>query len=182
MLAYVSKIQLKRRNMFLRINKIILLIFVSVLCIGCDQISKFAAKNLIEPDTVISLLGDTIRLQLVKNEGAFLSMGSSLPDKWQFWIFTISVALALFILVVYYIFSESLSKLSSLGLSLIISGGLGNLIDRIIYKGLVIDFLNFGIGNLRTGILNIADMAITFGIILLLYAFLINKRDRNDFN
>jgi signal peptidase II len=57
---------------------------------------------------------------------------------------------------------------------------LGNLIDRIVYKGIVIDFLNFGIGNLRTGILNIADMAITFGIILLLYAFLIQKRGRNN--
>lgn len=166
--------------MFSRVNKIILLLFVSVLCIGCDQTSKFAAKNLIEPDTVTSLLGDTIRLQLVKNEGAFLSMGSSLPDKWRFWILTVLVGLALFILVAYYLFSESLSKLSYLGLSLIISGGLGNLIDRIIYKGIVIDFLNFGIGNLRTGILNIADMAITFGIILLLYTFLVKKRNRND--
>jgi signal peptidase II len=166
--------------MFLRINKIILILFVSMLCIGCDQTSKFAAKNLIEPDTVISLLGDTIRLQLVKNEGAFLSMGSSLPDEWRFWIFTISVTLALLILLIYYLFSASLPRLSYLGLSLIISGGLGNLIDRIIYKGIVIDFLNFGIGNLRTGILNIADMAITFGIILLLYSYLTNKRGRND--
>ncbi|MDD4289005.1 MAG: signal peptidase II, partial [Atribacterota bacterium] len=35
------------------------------------------------------------------------------------------------------------------------------------------DFLNFGIGNLRTGILNIADMAITFGVILLIYSFIV---------
>ena len=169
--------------MFPRINKIILILFVSLFCIGCDQTSKFAAKNLIEPDAIIRLLGDTIRLQLVNNEGAFLSMGSSLPTEWRFWIFTVSVAIALFILFIYYFFSKSLPLLSSLALSLIISGGLSNLIDRIIYDGVVVDFLNIGIGNFRTGILNMADMAITVGITLMLYASLAKDRSRkNSFN
>ena len=176
---FISK-NLKRDFMFSRINKIILILFVSLFCIGCDQTSKFAAKNLIEPDSVINLLGDTVRFQLANNEGAFLSMGSSLPTEWRFWIFTVSVAIALFILFVYYFFSKSLSQLSSLALSLIISGGLSNLIDRIIYKGVVVDFLNIGIGNFRTGILNIADIAITLGIILLLYASLAKDRSRKN--
>ncbi len=110
-------------------------------------------------------------------------MGSSLPTEWRFWIFTVSVAIALFILFVYYFFSKSLSLLSYLALSLIISGGLSNLIDRIIYKGVVVDFLNIGIGNFRTGILNMADIAITVGITLMLYTSLAKDRSRkNSFN
>jgi len=166
--------------MFLRINKIILILFVSVLCIGCDQTSKFAAKNLIEPDTVISLLGDTVRLQLANNEGAFLSMGSTLPDEWKFWIFIVLTAISLMVLLIYYLLSKSLSLLTSLSLSLIISGGLSNLTDRIIHQGIVVDFLNFGIGNLRTGILNIADIIITLGTFLMLYSFLVKEKDYND--
>ncbi|MDD2352357.1 MAG: signal peptidase II [Candidatus Caldatribacteriota bacterium] len=158
--------------MFLH-NKTVLIIFISAICIGFDQISKYAAKSLIKPGTIISLLGDTIRLQLAKNEGAFLSMGSSFSHEFRFLVFTILVSVMLFLLLIYYFSSKSLSALSYLSLALIISGGFSNLIDRIIHKGVVIDFLNFGIGNLRTGILNIADMAITFGVILLIYSFIV---------
>jgi len=151
------------------------MLFVSVACIGLDQISKYLAKILIKPGTVISLLRDIIRLQLAKNEGAFLSMGSSFSYEYRFVIFTILVSVMLFSLLFYYFSSKSLSSLSYLSLALIISGGFSNLIDRLFHKGIVIDFLNFGIGNLRTGILNIADMAITFGVILLIYSFLIRS-------
>jgi signal peptidase II len=50
--------------------------------------------------------------------------------------------------------------------TLILSGGLGNLFDRVSQQGLVTDFLNLGIGPLRTGIFNVADMAITGGFAL----------------
>ena len=55
------------------------------------------------------------------------------------------------------------------GLTLLIAGGLGNLIDRLVY-GYVTDFLNVGIGSLRTGIFNVADMAIMLGVGLLFFA------------
>jgi len=165
--------------MVLRTNKIIMILFVSILCVGCDQMTKFATKNLMEPGSITSLLGDTIRLQLANNKGAFLSLGSSLSDEWRFWIFTVFVSITLLILLIYYLFSKSLSLLSSIALSLIISGGFSNLIDRILYKGIVIDFLNFGIGNLRTGIINIADITITSGVILIAYSALISNRNRS---
>jgi signal peptidase II len=52
--------------------------------------------------------------------------------------------------------------------SCIIGGGIGNLADRLLNNFRVIDFLNFGIGNLRTGVLNIADISVTFGVIALI--------------
>jgi signal peptidase II len=54
-------------------------------------------------------------------------------------------------------------------LATIIGGGLRNLIDHIFYNFSVIDFLNFGIYSLRTGILNIADLSVTFGAIFLIF-------------
>ena len=55
-------------------------------------------------------------------------------------------------------------------LSCIFSGGASNLYDRALNNGAVVDFLNIGIGPLRTGIFNIADMAILFGAGLFLIA------------
>jgi signal peptidase II len=66
-------------------------------------------------------------------------------------------------------------------LSTIIGGGLGNLIDRIIHNFTVVDFLNFGIGSLRTGVLNIADLSVTFGVILfVIFDFLLTKNEKNN--
>ena len=53
-----------------------------------------------------------------------------------------------------------------LGVALIAAGGVSNLLDRITY-GMVIDFMNVGIGSLRTGIFNVADMAIMLGAAIL---------------
>jgi signal peptidase II len=61
----------------------------------------------------------------------------------------------------------------------IISGGIGNLVDRLLNKFSVIDFLNFGIGSLRTGILNVADLSITFGAIALVIYEIVSNRRKN---
>ena len=59
--------------------------------------------------------------------------------------------------------------------ALIIGGGLGNLIDRILNQGAVIDFMNIGIGPIRTGVFNVADLAILAGIFIFA-AFYAKKR------
>ena len=62
-------------------------------------------------------------------------------------------------------------RLQQLAIVLLLAGGIGNLIDRTFHGGLVIDFLNVGIGPLRTGIFNVADMAIMAGFgLLILYS------------
>ena len=50
-----------------------------------------------------------------------------------------------------------------IAVSFILAGGIGNLIDRVSNHGLVTDFINLGIGPLRTGIFNVADVAVMFG-------------------
>jgi signal peptidase II len=53
-------------------------------------------------------------------------------------------------------------------LALVLGGGSSNLIDRFVNDGYVVDFINLGAGPIRTGIFNVADVAITAGVLLLL--------------
>jgi signal peptidase II len=137
-------------------------------CIAVDQATKWLAKRSLAPDGFMSFAGDTLRLQYAENTGAFLSFGSSLPEPWRHIMLTVCVAIFLTALLAYLFFSRSLGRHYLACLSLVCGGGISNLIDRIAYDGRVVDFLNVGIGPIRTGIFNVADMAITTGAILLL--------------
>ena len=66
------------------------------------------------------------------------------------------------------LFRRDIDRVAFAALGLILAGGVGNLIDRVRLDGIVIDFLNLGIGGVRTGIFNVADIAITAGFLLLL--------------
>jgi signal peptidase II len=71
-------------------------------------------------------------------------------------------------MLVYVLASSDNSKAKMISLSLVLGGGIGNLIDRIFNEGRVIDFMNIGIGSLRTGVFNVADIAISCGVVWLL--------------
>ena len=62
-------------------------------------------------------------------------------------------------------------------LAMVFSGGIGNIFDRIVYDRHVTDFMNMGIGNIRTGIFNVADICVTAGVIGL-FIFFNDKRKR----
>src|SRR5690242_16513220 len=64
-------------------------------CIGCDQVTKWIAKQYLSPGDLISFAGDLFRLQYAENTGAFLSLGASLPDAWRQFAFTILVGVFL---------------------------------------------------------------------------------------
>ncbi|HEY5543250.1 MAG TPA: signal peptidase II [Candidatus Binatia bacterium] len=140
---------------------------IILLCIAVDQATKWLAKIYLAPDGFISLAGDIFRLQYAENTGAFLSLGSSLPPPWRHIVFTVFVGVFLLALLAYLLFNRTLPAAYRAYLSLVCGGGLSNLTDRIAYGGHVVDFLNLGFGPIRTGIFNVADMAITMGAILL---------------
>jgi signal peptidase II len=137
-------------------------------CVGCDQVSKSAARSLLHSGVTESLFSDSLRLQLTQNPGSFLSLGASLPEQLRFTLFTAAVAVILIGLVCAALFARRLSTTRFVALALVAGGGISNLIDRLLYDGRVTDFLNVGIGSLRTGIFNLADMAILSGALLLL--------------
>jgi signal peptidase II len=149
------------------IPRFIVVILTLCCCVGCDQVSKSAARSLLHAGVSESLFADSLRLQLTENPGSFLSLGASLPEHLRFTIFTAAVAVLLIGLVCVSLFARRLSNARFVALALVAGGGLSNLIDRLIYDGRVTDFLNIGIGSLRTGIFNLADMAILAGALLL---------------
>ena len=154
-------------------KKLPALLIVLFICILFDQSTKYTAKHYLEGQGVYSFIGDTFRLVYSENTGAFLGLGSSLPEHIRTLIFSGLVSLFLLAFLVYIIKSSSISKTGVIAGALIISGGLSNLIDRLVNNGAVIDFMNLGIGSLRTGIFNVADMAIMLGALLLIF----NKSD-----
>lgn len=74
------------------------------------------------------------------------------------------------------LFVQPMSLDTVVAWSLVLSGGLGNLVDRIINDGRMIDFMNIGIGSLRTGIFNVADVYITVGVVVLVFQSLQRPR------
>jgi signal peptidase II len=149
------------------ITKRIALIFVvQVSCVACDQTTKSVAQLFLSESGVWSFLGDTVRLQLAHNQGAFLGLGATLPDASRIGIFSVGVGGLLLVLLGFTLFSKSTSTLEILAFSLLLAGGAGNLIDHVIC-GYGVDFMNIGIGSLCTGIFNVADIAVSLGVLIL---------------
>jgi signal peptidase II len=157
-------------------RRLALILFILIACIGIDQATKAVAKNALVDGEVVSMLGDGIRLQPAKNYGTFLSLGASLPEGIRNAATTIGVGLVLAALLAYTIVAKTNNPVVTVALAMLIGGGASNLIDRIAYGGYVVDFLNVGIGPLRTGIFNVADMFIMAGVIVLLFAEQIHRR------
>lgn len=151
-------------------KRLVLLFIVLVSCVGCDQATKSIAVSHLPEMKTFSYLGDTLRLQLTYNRGAFLGLGHSLPEVLRHSIFTVGTCFILLGALVFALVSKSDTFSVVLAVSLFVAGGVGNLIDSIMYDGCFVDFLNIGIRSLRTGIFNIADVAIMEGAIILLYS------------
>lgn len=148
-----------------------LLLLTVLACAGCDQAAKALARGALESSPPVSLLGGAVRLEYTENPGAFLSLGANLPPTARFLVGVVFVAAALAALLVFTLRGTGLSPRQKTGMMLILGGGLGNLIDRLVNAGQVIDFVSLGIGSLRTGIFNLADVAITAGVLLVFLSF-----------
>jgi signal peptidase II len=147
-------------------TKILLFCASSFAFIGCDRVTKDLAKvNLINKETV-SYFHDVLRLEYVENTGAFLGLGSGLPSSASFALLSILPLIFLMILFVYAIKrSRDFNFWRMISLALIFAGGIGNIIDRLLFEKHVSDFINIGIGDLRTGIFNFADVYVTLGVL-----------------
>jgi signal peptidase II len=151
-------------------RKIILFCLINIALLGLDRYTKVLAKQHLENQEPLSYLHDTVRLGYVENTGAFLSFGAGWPESVSFWVFGIIPFLLLLAFLVYCLVKAKDLRLSQLlPLGLIFTGGMGNIADRLMYNRHVTDFMNVGIGSLRTGIFNVADMCVTTGVIILLF-------------
>jgi signal peptidase II len=149
-----------------RARRLLFLFALIVASFACDQATKKLAEAELPPGRRISLLDGAIRLEQVRNSGAFLSMGARLSPAVRRGLFTWGVS-ALVLAALVYAFHPRTAHVPALGAALVAGGGLGNLWDRVMNGGLVTDFMNLGLGQLRTGIFNVADMVIMAGVLVL---------------
>ncbi len=152
-------------------TKILLFCIISIAFISCDRVTKNLAKTHLMNHPDISYLHNTIKLEYAENTGAALNLGDSLPKAASFWLLSMMPLALMVALVVYTLKNlDKLNTLKMIALALIFAGGIGNVIDRLFFDRHVTDFMNVGIAGLRTGIFNVADMAVTAGAICLLIA------------
>ncbi len=153
---------LNKKSRYLLIS---ILVFLSI---AFDQISKIWVRNNFESYSEKSIIGDIFTLIKVENTGAFLGMGSELSEIPRILLLIILPVIVLISITLYTYIDKSLDKLSIIGFSLIIGGGIANIFDRIVF-GSVTDFLYINLGGIfKTGIFNVADLSVTTGMILIL--------------
>jgi signal peptidase II len=148
-------------------RRLLLLGTVLALSVGCDQLTKRIASDALQRSPPRTYLHDVFRLQYAENTGAFLSLGANLASSVRASILTGAVGVFLAALLVFAALNRKLSGLQILAYALTLGGGWSNWIDRFARNGRVVDFMNLGIGPVRTGIFNVADLAIVAGILVL---------------
>jgi signal peptidase II len=136
--------------------------------IGCDRVTKQAAATMLAGTPSRSFVGDTIRLQYVENTGGFLGLGAHWPAVLRTALFTAGTGILLLVMIGMAI-RRRWPDGALFGCALFVAGGASNLVDRVT-RGSVIDFMNVGLGPVRTGIFNVADVAILLGTVIFLLA------------
>jgi signal peptidase II len=111
----------------------------------------------------------------VENTGAMLGFGQNFPPFLKI-ILLQGLPLLVLIVLLYRLMTKAhLNRWAAVGFAFVVGGGLGNLIDRMLY-GSVTDFFQIQLGFFKTGIFNMADVAVTFGVLLILGLSLFHKK------
>ncbi|GIS47612.1 MAG: lipoprotein signal peptidase [Candidatus Neomarinimicrobiota bacterium] len=150
-------------------------LFVSAILVLADQISKTIVVKTMSLYESIPVIQNFFHFTYITNDG--MAFGINFP--FGYYIFTsLSVLLTLFLF--WYLWSvRTHSIVIRLGISFIIAGAIGNLIDRI-FLGAVIDFLDFMIGNFHWYVFNLADSYVTVGMVLVLVDSIILEKKRES--
>ena len=144
-------------------------IVVIVASVFADQLTKQLVVNFLDREEPFYIIKDVFRFSYVENRGAAFGM---LDD--HRWVFMIVSTVAI-VGIIFYMWKFCRdSKLLCLGLSLIVGGGIGNMIDRI-FLGYVIDFLDFcAFPNLWMWVFNVADAFVCIGAAIVVLSLLID--------
>lgn len=132
-----------------------------------DRVTKIVAEGALSMGNPVEVIPGFFQLTLVHNTGMAFGMlaGMSIPGK--AWLLT-GVSLALLAAIGWFAWRAGpLSTLTSIGITAMLGGAIGNIIDRVTY-GYVVDFLDFYVGSAHWPAFNVADAMICTGVGLLL--------------
>lgn len=159
-----------------RVLRIFYILILLVSTISCDQITKDIVRKKMEYHTQINLISKYVILTKVENTGAFLGLGNSIPRPLYLLLMIVLPLIAMGYALYFLIKKNTLSNIVIIGISFAIGGGIGNIIDRIIY-GSVTDFLYFDFVVFHTGVVNMADISVTIGFFMIMAEFYLNRNE-----
>ena len=164
----------------LSIKKYALFSAIILIGIGIDQLTKLLAVKFLAPITTAPIIKDVLHLTYVENRGAAFGM---LAD--SRWVFMIISTVAILGMIAFLFSGMTQNTVYEISLAIIISGGIGNMIDRTVL-GYVVDMIDFRLINFA--VFNVADSFVCIGAGLLMLALILDiikeskakKENEND--
>jgi signal peptidase II len=141
---------------------------IALLILVADHAAKWIVRAKLYPREALEIIPGYLRLSYLHNSGVAFGLFDEIESVWKPYILGGMAIVAVAAIVIYGLHVSQSRKLLQLALAITLGGILGNFIDRI-FRGYVIDFIEFHIKEVfHWPTFNIADSAITIGIILLL--------------
>jgi signal peptidase II len=150
------------------------LALIVLITIALDQGTKLLARRTLM--NAYPVKRGVLTLLHTENPGAFLSLGADLPPNVRHLIFDGLVSIGLLVAAFVLFTGRMQPGPDDVAIAFIIGGGVGNLIDRFRLGGRVTDFIYLQAGPLHTGVFNVADMAITGGVLWLALSWMFRKK------
>jgi len=141
--------------------------------IALDQATKWFIKNSMHLGQSVPILGDTVRITFVENDGIAFGLHIASGK-----FFTVLSAAACALIVAFFWKHRRAGNGLRSGLLLILGGAVGNLVDRIAF-GRVVDFVDVGVRHIRWPVFNIADSAVVIGTGIVLAWMIREDRKHN---
>jgi signal peptidase II len=159
-------------------NKFFIVSSILVTTLILDQWTKVWAVNKLKDTPAIEFLNGIFQLVYAENPGAFLGMGGTWSSTTRFIIFGVIVVIGLTAML-WSMIKNKLTTAELYAYSFILAGGIGNVIDRLTHEnGHVVDFLFIDLkfsAFARTGVFNVADMAIVLGVLIIFIPSLVES-------
>ncbi len=143
------------------------LITIASLTVLIDQVSKYSVMKLMAIGQSIPLIDGYLRLTYIRNPGAAFGIFSSSSEAFRVPFFLLISSLAIVMVLIFYLRSARDNTLLQVGLSLVLGGALGNLADRLRFHE-VVDFIDLYFRQYHWPAFNVADSAISIGVVILL--------------
>lgn len=156
--------------------KIFIILFLVLTNIGCDQVSKKVVRENLKYHDRIEVGMEQLILIKVENDGAMLGLGQNLSPLLKKILLQGLPLIFLTSMLGYILFKSGLDIMFVIGCTFIIGGGIGNLIDRVLY-GSVTDFMLIDLGFVKTGIFNAADVSVMIGTGIILLQLLMEDKE-----
>lgn len=155
----------------------VLSLFLLLVVVGLDQLTKLWTVKTFALYESLEIIPGFFSLTYLTNKGAAFGFLAGVDGVWRHYFFLILASVALLLLLVAWVRMRKEHRLYGPALALIAGGAIGNVIDRV-RLGAVVDFLDFYVAGHHWPAFNVADSAITVGVVLFLLTNYLEERQK----